>query len=115
MKTTLLNDPRINLKFVRDDQIDTMSTAVFYAGERLESVSVRVYTPDSKKTQGIPGYRVLVLCDANGADITRSATPLTESEHHRLLDICPGLRHMAMVWLCGGESPGHNPNLLKLA
>ena len=121
MKTALNNDPRINLKVVRDHQIDTISTPVFYAGERLEAVSVRVYTPVSPKTQGIPGYRVLVLCAANGSDISRSATPLTESEHQQLMSMCPGLRHMAMVRLCGGESPDqdpnpdHNPNLLTLA
>ena len=109
MKTALINDQRVDLKFVLDDQIDTMSTAVFYAGERLEAVSVRVYAPVSPKTQGIPGYRVLVLCAANGSDIHRSATPITESEHRRLLDIRPAPRHTAMIEMCGAE------NLLKLA
>ena len=109
MKTALINDTRVALKFVRDDQIDTMSTAIFYAGERLEAVSVRVYTPVTPKTPGIPCYRVLVLCGANSSDIRRSATPITESEHRRLLDIRPGLRHTAMIEMCGGE------NLLKLA
>ena len=103
MKTALINNKRVDLKFVRDDQIDTMSTAVFYAGDRLEAVSVRVYTPRSPKTQGIPGYRVLVLCDANGSDISRSATPVTELEHQRLLDLRPGPRHSVMIGLCGGE------------
>ena len=109
MKTALINDTRVDLKFDQDDQIDTMSTAVLYAGDRLEAVSVRVYTPVTPRSPGIPGYRVLVLCGANGPDIRRSATPITEGEHYRLLDICPDLRHMAMVEMCGGE------NLLKLA
>ncbi|WP_419619327.1 hypothetical protein [Thiolapillus sp.] len=103
MKTALTDDPRINLTCVPDDQLDTISTTVLYAGERLEAVRVRVYTPVSPKTQGIPGYRVLVLCDANGSDISRSATPITEGEHYRLLDLRPGFRHTAMIWLCGGE------------
>ena len=109
MKTALINNTRVDLRFDRDDQIDTMSTAIFYAGERLEAVSVRVYTPVTPKTPGIPAYRVLVLCGANSSDIRRSATPITESEHYRLLDIRPGLRHTAMIEMCGAE------NLLKLA
>ena len=109
MKTALMNNKRVDLRFVRDDQIDTMSTAVFYAGERLEAVSVRVYTPVSPKTQGIPGYRVLVLCAANGSDIHRSATPITESKYQQLRDMTGGRRHTAMIEMCGGE------NLLKLA
>ena len=109
MKTALINGTRVDLKFVRDDQIDTMSTAIFYAGERLEAVSVRVYTPVAPQIPGIPGYRVLVLCGANGSDIRRSATPITESEYRLLLDLRPGPRHSAMVWMCHGE------NLLKLA
>ena len=109
MKTAMINDQSVDLKFVRDDQIDTMSTAVSYAGWRLEAVSVRVYTPVEPRIPGIPGYRVLVLCGASGADIRSSATPITESEHYRLLDIRPGLRHTAMIEMCGGE------NLLKLA
>ncbi|WP_419637788.1 hypothetical protein [Thiolapillus sp.] len=109
MKTALINGTRVDLKFVRDDQIDTMSTAVLYAGWRLEAVSIRVYTPVAPQIPGIPGYRVLVLCGANGSDIRRSATPITEGEYRRLLDIRPGLRHTAMIEMCGGE------NLLKLA
>ena len=109
MKTALINDTRVDLRFDRDDQIDSMSTPVFYAGERLEAVSVYVYTSVTPKAPGVPGYRVLVLCGANGSDIRRSATPVTESEHHRLLDLRPGPRHTAMIEMCGGE------NLLKLA
>ena len=109
MKTAMINDQSVDLKFVRDDQIDTMSTAVSYAGWRLEAVSVRVYTPVEPQPTGALGYRVLVLCAENGSDIRRSATPITESEHYRLLDIRPGLRHTAMIEMCGGE------NLLKLA
>ena len=103
MKTALNDDPRINLECVRYDQLDTMSTAILYAGQRLEAVRVRVYTPVTPKTQGIPGYRVLVLCDANGSDICKSATPVTELEHQRLLDLRPGPRHSVMIGLCGGE------------
>ena len=109
MKTAMINNTRVDLKFDQDDQLDTMSTAVLYAGDRLEAVSVRVYTPVAPRSPGIPGYRVLVLCAANGSDIHRSATPITEGEHYRLLDIRPGLRHTAMIEMCGGE------NLLKLA
>ena len=109
MKTALINDTRVNLKFDRDDQIDTMSTPVFYASKRLEAVSVRVYTPVTPKTQGIPGYRVLVLCGANGSDIRRSATPITESKYQQLRDMTGGRRHTAMIEMCGAE------NLLKLA
>ena len=109
MKTALINNKRVDLRFVRDDQIDTMSTAVLYAGDRLEAVSVRVYTPVEPQIPGIPGYRVLVLCAENGSDIRRSATPITESELYRLLDIRPGLRHTALIEMCGGE------NLLKPA
>ncbi len=109
MKTAMINNTRVDLKFDQDDQIDTMSTAVLYAGDRLEAVSVNVYTPVTPRIPGIPGYRVLVLCGASGADIRRSATPITEGEHRRLLDIRPGLRHTAMIEMCGGE------NLLKLA
>ena len=67
------------------------------------------YTPVTPKTPGVPGYRVLVLCGADGSDIRRSATPITEGEYRRLLDIRPDLRHTAMIEMCGGE------NLLKLA
>ena len=109
MKTALINNTRVDLRFDRDDQIDTMSTAVFYADKRLEAVSVRVYTPVEPRISGIPEYRVLVLCGASGADIRSSATPITKSELYRLLDIRPGLRHTAMIEMCGGE------NLLKLA
>ena len=109
MKTALINDTRVALKFDQDDQIDTMSTAVLYAGERLEAVSVCVYTPVTPKTPGVPRYRVLVLCGANGSDIHRSATPVTESEYQQLRDLTVGRRHTAMIGLCGGE------NLLKLA
>ena len=109
MKTAMINDQSVDLKFDQDDQIDTMSTAVSYAGWRLEAVSVRVYTPVEPQPPGALGYRVLVLCAENGSDIRRSATPITEGEHYRLLDIRPGLRHTAMIEMCGGE------NLLKLA
>ena len=109
MKTALINDTRVALRFDRDDQIDTMSTAIFYAGERLEAVSVRVYTPVTPKTPGVPAYRVLVLCGANSSDIRRSATPLTESKYQQLRDMPGGRRHTAMIEICGGE------NLLKLA
>ena len=109
MKTALINDTRVDLTFDRDDQIDTMSTAVLYASKRLEAVSVRVYTPVTPKTPGIPSYRVLVLCAANGSDIHRSATPVTESKYQQLRDMTGGRRHTAMIEICGGE------NLLKLA
>ena len=109
MKTALINDTRVDLRFDRDDQIDTMSTPVFYAGDRLEAVSVYVYTPVTPKTPGVPGYRVLVLCGANGSDIRRSATPITESRYQQLRDMTAGRRHTAMIEICGGE------NLLKLA
>ena len=109
MKTAIINNKRVDLKFVSDDQIDSMSTPVFYASERLEAVSVRVYTPVEPQPPGVLGYRVLVLCAANGSDIHRSALSITEGEYRRLLDIRPGLRHTAMIEMCGGE------NLLKLA
>ena len=109
MKTALINGTRVDLRFDRDDQIDTMSTAVFYASERLEAVSVRVYTPVAPKTPGIPSYRVLVLCGANGSDIHRSATPITKSKYQQLRDMTGGRRHSALIEMCGGE------NLLKLA
>lgn len=34
MKTALINSKRVDLKFDQDDQIDTMSTAVFFLRER---------------------------------------------------------------------------------
>ena len=109
MKTTMINNKRINVRFERDDQIDQMSTAVYYRSRRLEAVSVYVYTPVTPRTLGIPGYRVLVLSSNRASELQGSTTPITESKYWELLDMPPGRRHTAMIELCGGE------NLLKLA